>query len=307
MKADFLYIESSDKLLLPGLLFEPPAPTKRLAIWLHGMGGSGVFYKPVLINALAEALAKKGIALLAFNNRGAGTSQKFKVLDDSLPEDEQTVTIGTHYERIADCVKDITGAVQWSNDHGFSELYLVGHSTGANKICSYDSQVSRTPFAKYVLAGPGDDSGLFYNELGAARFNQALRYAKNAIAQGHPTKLMPKYTGMYPFRAQAAEDILDPNGDYNTFPCFEAAHKRLGTKPLFKEYKAIKTPMQIIYGAADEYTYTGGGTTQTLEIFRAHTHPSIVRHSVFTQVPMADHSFSGHESAFANTVAEWLD
>ena len=59
MKLAFVSLLSSDKLKLPGLLYEPDKPTKKAAIWLHGMGDSGVFYNPERINALGKALTGK--------------------------------------------------------------------------------------------------------------------------------------------------------------------------------------------------------------------------------------------------------
>ena len=94
-------------------------------------------------------------------------------------------------------------------------------------------------------------------------------WAKNVIGKrsntlaakvdaGEPLHIMPKYTGMYPFSAQSAWDILDPDGAYNTFPYYEALNERLGKKPLFEEYRKIDKPMLAIIGAEDEYMTSAG-------------------------------------------------
>lgn len=306
MNLQFVSLLSTDKLKLPGLLYTPDKPSKKAAVWLHGMGDSGMFYNPERINALGEALTGKGIAMLAFNNRGAHDSKSLFIDDESLPEDERRYLAGTHYEKIADSVHDIGGAVKFLKGQGYSELYLMGHSSGANKICVFDAGSKSNPFKKYVLAGPGDDSGLFYNELGEKKFWLALRYAKESIKQNQPEQVMPKYTGMYPFSAKAGTDILDPDGDYNTFPLYEATAKRLGKKALFKEYARIKKPILVIYGENDEYTYTGGGTQQALDIFRTFTNPEARKHSSFEIVPATDHGFHNQEKVFARLVADWL-
>lgn len=306
MRTEFVSFLSTDKLKLPGLLFQPNHKTNKVAVYLHGMGDSGVFYTPEFVNELAQALAKSGTALLAFNNRGAHNRKKLKVIDDALPEEDRVYPGGTHYELIADCVKDIDGATVYLKERRFTTLYLVGHSTGANKICAYQVRTKSNPFSKYVLSGPGDDSGLFFNELGENKFKLALDYAKDAIKTGRALKIMPKYTGMYPFSAQAAIDIIDPNGDHNTFPYFEATTKRLGHKPLFAEYSRIDIPLLAIMGEFDEYAYTAGNSQQVLDLLKRHTNKSIGKNSAFELVAGADHSFRGFEPEFAHQVSSWL-
>lgn len=305
MRLDFVSLLATDKVQLPGLLYTPKQKTSQVAIWLHGMGDSGIFYNPEIINALGQALTEHGIALLALNNRGAHNSKNLKIIDDRLPEEDRCYQGGTYYELITDCIHDIDGAVAFLRQQQFSTFYLLGHSTGANKICAYHVQTKRNPFSKYILAGPGDDSGLFFSELGEQKFWQALRYAAKHTAT-EPLRIMPKYTGMYPFSAQSAWDILNPDGAYNTFPFYEATHQRLGKKRLFDEYQQIDLPSLVIFGEEDEYTTTIGGAAKALELMMAHTSNAMLKTIDFTLVPDANHSFDDAEVVFAKSVSDWL-
>jgi pimeloyl-ACP methyl ester carboxylesterase len=305
MRLELVSLLSSDGIELPGLLFKPDTDTKKAAVWLHGMGDNAVFYKPEAINILARALTGKGIALLAFNNRGAHSAKSLKFADETLPEEDRRYQGGTYYELIAECVKDIDGAADFLKGQGFSTFYLAGLSTGANKICAYHARAGRNPFSKYVLAGPGDDTGLMFSELGAKKFWAALKYAASAV-DSDPLKVMPKYTGMYPFSVQSARDILDPDGAYNTFPFYEAVHERIGTKPLFEEYRKIDRPTLIIIGGQDEYAERVGGAAKVIKLFMGNTSNAMLKKIDFITVPGADHAFSGHESDFAEQVADWL-
>jgi pimeloyl-ACP methyl ester carboxylesterase len=305
MRLELVTIVSSDKIWLPGLLYQPDKSTKKAAIWLHGMGDNAAFYKPPLINALGESLAEQGIALLAFNNRGAHNTKSLKKADETLPEEDRRYQGGTYYELISDCVKDIDGAAAFMKERGFSELYLIGHSTGANKICVYHANASGNPFSKYVLAGPGDDVGLFFDELGAKKFWAALRYAAQHIKED-PLKIMPKYTGMYPFSVQSARDILDPDGAYNTFPFYEASHDRIGTKRLFDEYRQLDRPALVIFGDSDEYTEHVGGPAAAQKLFMKYTSNAMLKKTDFALVPNALHNFRGNEAGFGKRVADWL-
>jgi pimeloyl-ACP methyl ester carboxylesterase len=307
MNLNLVTVTASDGIELPGLLYKPTQQTKKVAVWLHGMGDNGIFYNPNRINALGTALTSKGIALLAFNNRGAHNSKSLRRTEGSvLLDEDKSYRGGTHYEKIIDCIKDIDGAVSYLKNDDFTEFYLIGHSTGANKICAYHVHAKLNVFSKYILAGPGDDVGLFYTELGVKKFWHALDYAKQTIDSDMPFKLMPRYSGMYPFSAQSAWDILNPNGDYNTFPYFEFKTERLGTKSLFKEYKQIDRPTLVIFGEEDEYTYTAGTTADALGIFIKQSTNSMLKTTDFQLVPGADHGFHGFEKEFAESVTLWL-
>lgn len=305
MRLELVSILSSDNIKLPGLLYRPDKATRKAAVWLHGMGDNAVFYNPKFTNAIGQALTDKGIAFFAFNNRGAHNRKSLKLADETLPEEDRRYQGGTYYERIADCVHDITGAAGFLKEQGFSEQYLAGHSTGANKVCAYHVRTKDNPFLKYVLAGPGDDTGLMFVELGAKKFWAALRYAAAHI-KTDPLKTMPKYTGMYPFSAQSAWDILNPDGAYNTFPFYETAHERIGEKRLFDEYQRLDRPTLIIFGDADEYTEHVGGAAAAQKLFMKHTSNAMLKKTDFTLVPNADHGFKDAEDDFARRMADWL-
>jgi pimeloyl-ACP methyl ester carboxylesterase len=297
---------STDRLWLPGLLFKPDRDTKKALIWLHGMGDSAVFYSPPRINALGNALTSQGIAFFAFNNRGAHNTKTLKQVDGlEAPEETGRYQAGTYYELIEDCIKDINGAVDYLKQQGFETFYLAGHSSGANKICVYDHKEKDNPFSKYVFAGPGDDTGIHFSELGPKKFWAALKYASKAVVSD-PMRVMPRYSGMNPFSAQSARDILDPDGSYNTFPFYEATTERLGQKPLFKEYGAISKPTLVVFGSNDEYAFTAGNASKALDLFIKHTSNQMLKKSAFQLVHNADHGFTDNETEFATMVADWI-
>lgn len=306
MNLEFGSFGATDNIVLPGLLYTPDKPTRKVVVWLHGMN-TGIFYNSTWMNALGQALIGKGIALFAFNNRGADDSRRLRIAGDAPSEEEDNrYQAGTFYEKIADCVADIDGAVAWLREKGFDEFYLAGHSTGANKICVYDDLAQHSPFTKYVLAGPGDDVGQAFHDMGNKRFWAALKQAAKLVTGGDPLKVMPRYSGMYPFSAQSAWDILNPDGGYNTFPYYEAKTERIGSKPLFKEYRSITKPSLVIIGELDQFMYTAGGSQGALDILMAQTANAMLKHNDFMLVPFADHSFHDAEIDFAQKVAEWL-
>ena len=306
MQTTHISFPATDSVVLPGLLYEPDTKTQSILIWLHGMGDSGVFYKPERITSLADSLTKRGVALLAFNNRGAHNSKQLYKDDPSLSPAKQRYQGGTHYEKIADCLFDIDGAAAFVASQDFTNLFLAGHSTGANKICVYNSLAKANKFQKFVLAGPGDDLGLNYLHLGPKKYKQTLEYAKAAIANGSPTKTMPIYSGMHPFSAQSTVDLLQPNGLYNTFSYFEETNAQLGTKKLFNEYSSISKPLLVVIGSDDGSVATAGGSAEALKILKHHTNIRIVDESDFKIIADTDHNFSGKANEFAELIADWV-
>lgn len=302
MKSEHIQLQTSDNLLLPGLLFEPGRKSKRAAIYLHGMGSS-IFYTVNYTNALAASILGRGIAFLPFNNRGAHLIQHVKV---AATKKVPSKTIGMTHELIKDCIKDIEAAIKFLHQRGYKELYLVGHSTGANKICVYNFYKTRNSITKYVLLGGGDDTGLHYQTLGKRKFHKLLNETKRNTKTKHVHDLIPGGLGDPEelFSYASAYDILNPNGDYNTFPFLEVIDKvKLSTKPLFREYKSIKKPTLVIYGGKDEYCY--GKVPQCIEILKQYA--AVPDKFEFKTINNADHSFYGRETQLAKAITEWLE
>ncbi|PJE61830.1 hypothetical protein COU87_02580, partial [Candidatus Roizmanbacteria bacterium CG10_big_fil_rev_8_21_14_0_10_39_12] len=244
---------STDNLELPGLLYKPQTPSKKIALYLHGCGSASIFYSKKT-EIFAQELISKNIAFFPFNNRGAHYIKKLKKI---LPEgEEDRVTCGTSYELIKDCIHDIDGAVSYLRTLGYEIFYLFGESTGANKIVVYDYYAKDNPFTKYALIAGGDDTGLYYNQLGKTKFFQALQKSKGEIMKGNGMKLVPKYISEYPFSYQSLYDVLNPDGDYNIFPFYEYVHNlNLSKKELFCEFNKINKQTLVVYGSDDEYCY----------------------------------------------------
>lgn len=300
-KAELVTVTATDALQLPALLFEPEQTSRRMVIWLHGMGSSGIFYGVNRTDALAQALTERQTAFLGLQNRGGGMLQGIKYLDEA--GELQRRVVGTTHELIADCVKDIDGAIEFAAKRGYTELYLAGHSTGANKAALYNYLVPENPFLGFVLFGGGDDTGIYFEELGEQHFHKLLDEARAKVKAGQGEELAPKAEMGDYFSYQSIVDILDPDGGYNTFPFFEAqSGTKLATKPLFREYSSISKPMLVLYGENDEYAKPTA--KDCLELLRAHTKNP--ERTDYQLIPGADHGAYQHETEAADAIAAWV-
>ncbi|MEK7571901.1 MAG: alpha/beta hydrolase [Patescibacteria group bacterium] len=296
-KSSLIQIETSDGLTLPGIFYEVPQ-SKKAAIFLHGNGSASVFYKDDFRGGQAKALQAQSIATLLFNNRGAHYIKSLHVKKKNGEEEREL--FGMTFEKIKDCVFDIDAAVTFLKKLGYTEFYLVGESTGANKICVYDHYKKDNLIAKYILLGGGDDTGIYYDILGKECFNRLLKEAKEKIAQKKGKELIAELLPDDFFSYQAFYDTANPDGDYNTFPFLEALRGvKLSQKKRFRYFQAIRKPTLVVYGESDQYLW--GELPRIISILRE-KQPD----ATYATIPNADHGLSGHQKEVGKLIAQWL-
>lgn len=299
MKLQHLEFSTEDGLALPGLLYEPDKKSDKVAILLHGNGSSSIFYSPQFGATYAKHLNQKEIAYFPFNNRGA---QIIKKLDRTIGGKTERAKYGCAYELIKECIKDIEGAINFLKTLGYKTFYLIGASTGANKIGMYHYYQPKNPIAKYVMIGGGDDSGIVYNEMGKEKFDTILASCKEKTELGKGMELAPEeWMGVYSY--QSIYDTLNPDGDYNIFPFYETLNGlKISRKEKFREFGSIDKPTLVIYGQNDEYGY--GRIEEIVELLKT----KVKRRSdfTFTILPNCDHGFSENIDLLVKTVVDWL-
>lgn len=202
---------------------------------------------------------------------------------------------GSAFERIRDCVFDVDGAVRELRRRGYRQLFLAGHSTGANKIAVYDRLKPRNRIKRYVLLAGSDDTGLLYDELGPRRFRAMLAKARAMIRARRGDELMPVLTeaawpgGLITWRA--FHDVANPDGDYNVFPFNDAVR---GRRP-FAAVRGLRKPALFVYGDRDEYE-------PDVAALARHINPR----SEIVVFEDADHGFTGREGEVGEVVSAWL-
>lgn len=288
-------IKTEDGPVLPGLLYEAPK-SKKVAIHLHGNGSTSVFYHDDQRDEQVKAMREKGISFLLFNNRGANY---IKTLDIKKKGKVERKRFGMAYEKIKDCIQDIDGAIATLEKMGYREFYLIGESTGANKICVYNYYKPKNKVSKYILLGGGDDTGIYYDMLGKAKFYKLLQKAQAKIKEMKGddivAELLPtifSYTGFY--------DTANPDGDYNVFPFSEVIKKhKLSKKTLFRHFKSLNKPTLVIYGEKDEYAW--GDVSKVVSILKEQK-PEFA----YNIIAGADHGFSNKQKELSKHMVQWL-
>jgi pimeloyl-ACP methyl ester carboxylesterase len=290
---------ATDGLRLPALLYEPRRPAGTAAIYLHGNGDSSVFYS-LRTNAVARSLTERGIAWLPFNNRGAHMVKRFTRVRDG---EEESITVGMAHELIAECVHDIDGAAAFLRRRGYRRIFLIGHSTGANKICVYNAARPRNRFAGFILLAGGDDTGLYYDSLGGRGFQRVLKRARAAIAAGRGRELVPPSVTPFVISWASLFDTMNPDGDYNVFPFLEVLRGlKLSTAPLFRHLQTVRKPALVVYGSEDEFCF--GDVPGCVAVFQ-----DAVRGRENFELRMiegANHGFDGRYAELGSMMAGWM-
>lgn len=296
---------SYDGLQMSGLLF-PSIQTdsaKSVIIYLHGNGSKGIFYAHDWSRIVSQEFSQIGISYCTFNNRWGMLTTSLDVCDWEW-EIIGKSNAGVWYEKIEDCVHDIDGVVEYLRSLWYEKFFLMGKSTGANKICVYNQilkkQWRKTSFSGYILLSGGDDVWLWYEDMGKELFIGVLANAEIAVKEGRGWD-RPRIRRCFleDFSYQSAYDILNPDGLYNCFPFFEVFKERLGTKQLFQEFSTLDIPTLVIYWEEDEYVRYP--ISDVLSLLASHN-----PQSDYETIPRADHGFNWYQKILMKRIIDWI-
>lgn len=278
----------------------------RVAIYLHGLGGNG--YRSAMVPALAVACGRKGIGLFSINTRG------HDVVSACTRGERRTNTNGAVYEIFTASLHDLRGAIAALRSRGVRTVYLIGHSTGANKIAyalqrgkketavpgtavsflRYPLRVHGVRVAAAVYLAPGDDIGTQQQLLGQKRYRAMQRLAKRWQKKS-PHRLMPvQNLGYLDISAASYHSLYGERNHMDQFP-----FRTLQPTPRWRRLAGVRTPTLMVLGADDAWLPASARAIQ--QFFSAH-YP----HVAVCTVARANHSFYGSEAAMARRVSAWL-
>jgi pimeloyl-ACP methyl ester carboxylesterase len=268
MRAELVSIPT-DTVPLDGLYYEPEGKAAGAALLFHG--NTMNFYVGAM-RFLPPALAKLGLACLAFNRRG----------HDILSTRNSRTSEGGAFQLARDGIEDNRTAARWMAARGFPHPVVIGHSNGGMLAVCHVADHPQTPALVLLSAhggGPnivqrGGRSGLMVGdrvEEFAARAREMVR-----SGQGRELMLMPGW-----WYAISAESFLD---------------RLTETPDVLELAPRVKCPTLYVRGdqepregyPAEDFRERAAGPV-TVEI-----------------VPRCDHFYNGREETVRQIVSSWL-
>ncbi len=276
IKGELIRFATDDGILLNGFLVRNNA--KRCIINIHGMGGN--FYSSARIKDFAEL---KGFSLFSINTRGHDEISSTKKI-----KGKKWIYTGTGVERFEACVYDIKAAIRTLWNLGFSQLVLMGHSTGCQKIAYYQYKCRDRRVKALVLLGPADDYEL--RKMDKDKFSKTMAKARKLLKEGKGNVPIAEFDFFSPRRVMSVSDLK--NAEARIF----YYDGRLS------EFSSIKVPICAVFGGEEEYK--DRDVSEYLDILSKKTSSRSYRGLI---IEGAGHSFSGYEHETAKQVGIWLD
>ena len=274
-------IVTKDKLIHQGIFCKPSRSGKKAILWVHGL--SGKFYgDPMMMELFADRCEEQGWGFAAFNNRGHDLISSTHTVGGGY------FYGGAGYERFEDCIIDIHAAVDFLVSQGFSQVYLVGHSTGALKAAYSEAIKAHKHVAGIILAGGLPDRlgpGVDHKEL-AKQVEKMEKVKNNKLIEGLSFFPMTARRFVSLNKKSSAEEVFD-YGEEN---------------PKMTMLKRITKPLFVIVSENDEYL--DRPAKDVVRVFDEHIKSKHYKSMVF---PAANHGFTEKERAFVDAVSGWIE
>jgi pimeloyl-ACP methyl ester carboxylesterase len=273
---ELVFIESEDGIALDGAVIRPDGGEARptVVVWVHGLTGRFYGASAVLIG---RELATRGYTLVTGNNRGNhfGAMLRLKTGEAFLG--------GGGWERFDESPYDVGAWVGFAEKLGFERIVLLGHSLGALKVGFYQATRQDPRVVGLIVASAPVRAGRLRPDL--------LELAQRMLAEGRGKDLLPWGSMQAGGGTLSAETYMSwRHPDFDTYGIDRA------DPPISR----VRCPILALYGT-DE-AWVGGAVN--LEMIRRNA-TSAAR--VNTQmIEGADHVYTGHETAVAGVIGEWL-
>ena len=282
-------ITTKDGLLHQGIFSAPEKHGKKAILWMHGL--SAAFYNDIhLYEAVANASEKEGWGFALFNNRGHDLIAGVRKYDGTPPNGYSYLQVGAGREVFEDCVLDVDAGVDFLVKKGFTEVVVVGHSTGANKACYYAGTQKNPHVIGVVLLGPISDR--LELSISAKKHQKDLLYMHKLIKEGVGDELLFGYH-FFPITPNRYISLFEPGSAEDVFDYGDQ-------KPKMTYFSKIKLPLFVVLAGNDE------GADRPIEeikrVFDAHATSKQYKSVI---IPGAVHKFHEKEKEVANVIVKW--
>ena len=283
-------IITKDNHVHQGLYFQPSRKNKKAILWVHGL--TGRFYgDPLLMNVFADACEEHGWGFASFNNRGHDVIANIRKIDRRKRADFTHAMCGAGLEKFEDCLWDIDAGIAFLIEKGFDQVILIGHSTGANKVCFYAGMKRDPRVVGVVLAGPTSDR--FSRNTDKSNYQSNLSFMKKLMMQGKGNEIVSG-RHFFPMTPRRWLSLLAPNTKEDVFNYGDNLN-------VLQTFGQIKKPLLVILSELDETA--DRPMLNIKDIFDDHTKSKNYNSII---IPGTTHSYTGKEKEFVGIVIDWI-
>ena len=279
-------ILTQEGIIHQGMYFSPKKPGKRAILWNHGLT-SNFYSSSSRIEVIVSLCDNSGIGFAAFNTRGHDILSSAHKVDTESESGYSHITIGSGNEHFEESVFDIEAGIDFLARKGFTEILLVGSSTGANKACYYASTQQNKFIKGIVLLSPLSDrllAGISWYKMLYLRMLVAVGLGEKIISSGSYFSGTPKRF-LSLITPKSLEDVFD-YGD---------------PEPCMKLFSTITLPLLVMFGGAD--TLADRSIENIRRQFDTHQQSS---HYSSIILQGANHGFDGKEKEVAEILISWI-
>ncbi len=263
---------------LSGILFSKRR-NSRIMICITGIHGnpySNPFYFP-----LGERLSSEGTDFIMAHVCDA--FGRIPVKNRVTGKDE---TIGSWNEDFGNVVDDVKAYVDYAESRGYGEIYLAGHSLGANKVIRYLSETHDSRISKFLLMSPAEMPYLRDQASASER-----RCIERMMKEGKGNEFPPfQLFGWIPCIASTAYQWLSDRSLDNVHPEHDGD---------FSQLSSIDQDCAMLIGDLDSFTRRDPeGFIENINAHTAHPERNIVR-----IIGLTGHTYQGAHQALCDTVS----
>lgn len=279
-------LETPKGVLLNGIWLGPRR-TRTVIVWVHGHGSS-LFSK----RRIMELIAKKGLAVLAFNNRGHDKISRIARAGGG--KIRNTRLGGGAHEVFNECVDDIEGSVRFAKRMGARKIYLAGHSTGCQKSIYWAGKTGARNVEGIILLAPISDYAAESYLKGKLYLERAAKAARALVQRGQKHQLLPNTIWPEPIDAQRLISLYTPDSIEELFP-----YAQPDKRPHI--LARVRKPIFVVLAERDEF---GDRPAKEIAEWFGENAPTAKERAI---VKKAYHGFKGAEQKVASLILHWVN
>ncbi|MCI9063085.1 MAG: NUDIX domain-containing protein [Clostridia bacterium] len=276
-KKEFIILNTDDGCFLPGLIQRSEKETKSIIIFIHGSGGN--FFKSDYFNDMFEEFNYQGYDFMISNNRGA---EQFARIHRKKSGINETIKAGNMYENFDESIFDISAAVNYAKEEGYTDIILVGQSLGTLKVQYYCEQVGDVQ--KVILLSPVDMVNRFKSRV-KDKYDELIEKSKKLVAEGKGYEMVTNE-----FSALKIATTMAKGSKADLFKLEE--DRDISTPLNYKGY------ISIIAGSS-EHVYKGWDLSYVEKRLKERFKNAKFQ---FHTIPNSDHAYSEHEKQMAREI-----